>query len=95
MRSTWYGLESCQRPPPNCRTANGDKFTGNAMTAAHRTLPFGTKLRVSYKGKSVTVVVNDRGPAAYTGNDLDLSKAAAKAVGLWRIGRDYVCVTRL
>src|SRR5690606_24435233 len=54
--ASWYGAESGNR------TANGERFDGSSMTAAHRSLPFGTKLRVSYRGKSVEVRVNDRGP---------------------------------
>lgn len=68
--ASWYGQES------GSRTANGERFTGNDMTAAHRTLPFVTKLRVTYRGKSVVVRVNDRGPYI-TGRSLDLSRAAA------------------
>ena len=63
-------------------TANGEKFNPSGYTAAHRTLPFGTKLRVHYNGRSVVVRINDRGPAAWTGNNLDLSLGAANAIGL-------------
>jgi peptidoglycan lytic transglycosylase len=64
-------------------TASGEAYDKNAMTAAHRTLPFGTRVRVTYPktGKSVEVVINDRGPHA-TGRIIDLSGAAAKALGL-------------
>jgi rare lipoprotein A len=64
------------------RTANGETFNMHAMTAAHRTLPFGTKLKVTNlsNGKSTIVRVNDRGP--YVGNRvIDLSVAAAKQIG--------------
>ena len=64
------------------RTANGERFDMHAMTAAHRTLPFGTKLKVTNlsNGKSTIVRVNDRGP--YAGNRvIDLSVAAAKQIG--------------
>lgn len=64
------------------RTASGEAFDPNALTAAHRTLPFGSKVRVTNKvnGESVTVRINDRGP--YTGGRcLDLSRAAMVAVG--------------
>ena len=61
------------------KTASGEKFDMHAMTAAHRTLPFGTRIRVTNleNGKSVVVRVNDRGPFA-EGRILDLSLAAAK-----------------
>jgi rare lipoprotein A len=64
------------------RTANGETFNQNAMTAAHRTLPFGTKLKVTNlaNGQSAIVRVNDRGPYA-GGRVLDLSVAAAKQIG--------------
>ncbi|MEO7426809.1 MAG: septal ring lytic transglycosylase RlpA family protein [Fibrobacteria bacterium] len=65
------------------RTASGQRFDKNGMTAAHRTLPFGTRLEVTNlaTGKSVTVVVNDRGPYAKD-RILDLSPAAARKLGL-------------
>lgn len=87
--TTWYGTESGNR------TANGEKFDGTGLTAAHRSYAFGTKLRVTYDGKSVVVRVNDRGPAKWTGNQLDLSKAAAKRIGMIRAGRVKTCVTKL
>lgn len=62
------------------RTASGEVYDPNKFTAAHKTLPFGTHLRVTAKnGRSVTVVVNDRGPFT-KGRMLDLSLAAAKAL---------------
>ena len=63
------------------RTASGQRFNQNAMTAAHRTLPFGTRLKVTHGGRSVVVTVNDRGPFI-RGRVLDLSKGAAHAIGL-------------
>jgi rare lipoprotein A len=65
------------------RTASGQPFNLHGMTAAHRTLPFGTTLTVSNPrtGKSVTVVVNDRGPYV-SGVSLDLSLGAAQAIGM-------------
>lgn len=69
------------------RTANGETFNMNAMTAAHRTLPFGTKLKVTNlnNGQSAIVRVNDRGP--YTGGRvIDLSVAAAKQIGSTQAG---------
>ncbi len=68
-------------------TANGEKFDPDALTAAHRTLPFGTCLRVesAETGRSVRVRVNDRGPYA-GGRIIDLSEAAARALDLIRAG---------
>ena len=90
--ASWYGQESCVNKR-DCRTANGERYTGKDMTAAHRTLPFGTRLKVTYKGRSVVVRLNDRGPAAYTGRDLDLSKATAQKLGLIPAGVGKVCWT--
>jgi rare lipoprotein A (peptidoglycan hydrolase) len=61
------------------RTASGARFNCGAMTAAHRTLPFGTVLTVQKGGRSIQVTVTDRGP--FTGAFLDLSPAAASALG--------------
>src|ERR1700710_2545956 len=61
------------------RTASGAAFDCGAMTAAHRTLPFGTVLSVQSGGRSIQVTVTDRGP--FTGAFLDLSPAAASALG--------------
>jgi rare lipoprotein A len=77
--ASYYGNES------GSRTASGQRFNQNAMTAAHRTLPFGTKLRVTHGDRSVVVTVNDRGPFV-RGRVLDLSTAAARAVGLTGAG---------
>lgn len=61
-------------------TANGEKFNPDGFTVAHKTLPFGTKLLLTYKGKSVVVRVNDRGPFV-KGRQLDLSRGTAKFLG--------------
>jgi len=65
------------------RTASGEKFNPGELTAAHRTLPFGTKVRVTdvTTGKSVTVRVNDRGPFI-NGRVIDVSHAAAESLGM-------------
>jgi rare lipoprotein A len=65
------------------QTANGEKFDTNALTAAHPTLPFGTRLRVTNvsTGKSVTVRINDRGPYI-PGRVVDLSHSAASEIGM-------------
>lgn len=64
-------------------TANGERFNMNAMTAAHKTLPFGTKVRVTNarNGRSVVVRINDRGPFV-RGRTIDLSKSAAQKIGM-------------
>ncbi|MBJ7404485.1 MAG: septal ring lytic transglycosylase RlpA family protein [Bradyrhizobium sp.] len=73
--ASFYGNES------GSKTASGQRFNQNAMTAAHRSLPFGTKLRVTHGGQSVVVTINDRGPFI-RGRVLDLSTGAARAIGL-------------
>jgi rare lipoprotein A len=75
--ASFYGNES------GSKTASGQRFNQNAMTAAHRSLPFGTKLKVTHGGRSIVVTVNDRGPFI-KGRVLDLSTGAASAVGLTR-----------
>jgi rare lipoprotein A len=82
-RASYYGNES------GSRTASGQRFNQNAMTAAHRSLPFGTKLRVTHRGQSVIVTINDRGPFI-RGRVLDLSKGAARAIGLTGAGVGHV-----
>ena len=76
--ASWYGAGFQGR-----RTASGERFNTNAMTAAHRTLPFGTRVRVvnKHNGRSVVVRINDRGPFV-RGRVIDLSKSAAHALGL-------------
>ena len=78
--ASYYGNES------GSKTASGERFNQNAMTCAHRSLPFGTKLRVSAGGHSVVVTVNDRGPFV-RGRVLDLSKGAARALGIGGLAR--------
>ncbi|MGV7215617.1 septal ring lytic transglycosylase RlpA family protein [Bradyrhizobium sp. UFLA05-112] len=77
--ASYYGNES------GSRTASGARFNQNAMTAAHRSLPFGTKVRVTHGGQSVIVTINDRGPFV-RGRVLDLSTGAARAIGLTGAG---------
>jgi len=81
--ASFYGNES------GSKTASGQRFNENAMTAAHRSLPFGTKLRVTHRGRSVVVTINDRGPFI-KGRVLDLSTGAARAVGLTSSGVGHV-----
>jgi len=81
--ASFYGNES------GSKTASGQRFNQEAMTAAHRSLPFGTKLRVTHRGQSVVVTINDRGPFI-KGRVLDLSKGAARAIGLTSQGVGHV-----
>jgi len=62
-------------------TANGEVFRPRALTAAHRTLPFGTRVKVIYNDRSAVVRINDRGPAKWTGRSIDLSYGAARVLG--------------
>ena len=78
---SFSGVASFYGNDTDHETASGQAFNENKLTAAHRSLPFGTKLRVTHGGRSVIVTVNDRGPFV-GGRVLDLSKAAARAVGL-------------
>ena len=75
-------------------TANGERFNTYALTAAHRSLPFGTRLRVSYGGRSVIVRINDRGPYV-AGRDLDLSYAAFSQLASPGRGHIDVCYSRV
>ncbi len=87
-RASWYALYS--------KTANGERMNPAAMTAAHKSLPFGTRIKVINKanGKSVVVRINDRGPFI-RGRIVDLSKAAAKSIGMIHSGHAKVCYTRI
>ena len=78
------------------RTANGERFDPSGMTAAHRTLPFGTRVRVVEpdSGRDVVVRINDRGP--FTGGRvIDLSEGAARALGIVAAGVTEVALYRL
>ncbi len=81
-QASWYGDKFHGR-----QTASGEIYNMNAMTAAHRKLPFGTKVKVISKttGQSVIVTINDRGPFAKK-RIIDVSKAAAKKLGMIRLG---------
>jgi rare lipoprotein A len=74
-KASWYKMGT--------RTASGERFKPNGLTAAHRTLPFGTKVRVKNlrNGKTVTVRINDRGPFIKS-RIIDVSVGAAKRIGL-------------
>jgi len=78
------------------RTANGEAFNPRGMTAAHRTLPFGTRVKVVHEatGRAVVVRINDRGP--FTGGRvIDLAQGPAETLGLTRAGIGRVAVYRL
>ena len=82
ITATWYGNEFHGNS-----TANGEIYNQNGLTAAHRTLPFGTLLKLTNEknGKSVIVRINDRGPFS-RGRELDLSKKAAEDLGIINCG---------
>lgn len=86
--ASWYALQS--------RTASGERMNPNAFTAAHRTLPFGTKVRVKNlaNGRSVVVRINDRGPFS-GGRVIDISRAAAAKIGMVGRGTAKVRLTPL
>lgn len=89
--ASWYG--------PGCQgrqTANGETFDEHKLTAANRTLPLGSRVRVTNlrNGRSVVVRINDRGPWVYT-RLIDLSKAAAERLGFRSYGLTPVKITVL
>lgn len=88
--ASWYGEGFQGR-----KTASGDIFDANALTAAHRTLPFGTLVRVRNpaNGQEVVVRINDRGPHI-GGRVIDMSRAAAARIGLLRAGVAPVVLLR-
>lgn len=83
-QASFYGNEPGEGGP---LTANGERYNPGGLTAAHRSLPFGTKVRVTSAntGRSVVVRVNDRGPFV-GGRIIDLSTGAARAIGLTNSG---------
>jgi rare lipoprotein A len=83
--ASWYELTSI--------TASGERANPNAMTAAHPSLPFGTKVRVTNErnGRSVTVRINDRGPFV-GGRIIDVTRAAANQLGFRNSGTTRVCL---
>jgi rare lipoprotein A len=90
-RASWYGGGEYL----NRHTANGERFDPRKLTAAHRSLPFGTRVRVTWRGRSVVVVINDRGPAKWTGRCIDLSRSAANAIGMIGAGVGRVTIRPL
>lgn len=91
MVASWYGPDFHGK-----LTSSGERYDMDSMTCAHKSFPFGTRLRVTNlsTGQSADVVVNDRGPFV-GGRDLDLSRGAAKAVGVIGPGTAKVRVERL
>jgi len=89
--ASWYGPGFHGR-----KTASGERFNSYDMTAAHRYLPFGTRLKVvnESNGRSVIVRVNDRGPFTHR-RIIDLAKGPAQALGLTSSGTGYVSLHRL
>ncbi|HVC44766.1 MAG TPA: septal ring lytic transglycosylase RlpA family protein [Candidatus Binataceae bacterium] len=89
VKASWYGNEFSHH-----RTATGEKFDPNHLTAASRTLPLGSVVRVTNPdtGRSVKVRINDRGPFKH-GVGLDLSRRAAKTIGITKKGVARVKVT--
>ena len=85
--ASWYALFS--------QTASGEQMDPAEMTAAHRTLPFGTKLKVTNQrnGKTVIVRINDRGPFI-DGRVIDLSKGAANKLGFVNSGVTNICLVK-
>lgn len=82
--ASWYGARFAGR-----KTASGERFDPSEYTAAHRTLPFGSRVRVTHKGRSVVVRINDRGPF-HGGRVIDLSQAAAEDLGIRHAGKGQV-----
>ena len=87
--ASWYGIQFHQR-----KTASGERFDMTAFTAAHKTLPFNTRVcvRSLVNGREVLVRINDRGPYA-TGRIIDLSQAAAEEIGLVGLGIKQVALS--
>lgn len=88
-KASWYA-------GPTNKTANGERLRHNANTAAHKSLPFGTKVRVTNRrnGKSLIVRINDRGPFIH-GRIIDLTKGGASRLGFINTGVTNVCITRI
>jgi rare lipoprotein A len=96
--ATWYGYEN------GSATSSGERFNPegfcadyaqHSCTCAHRSYPFGTQLKVTWRGRSVVCRVTDRGPNIKTGADLDLSKSGARQLRMLVAGRARVSIERL
>ncbi len=68
------------------RVATGERYDNNGPTAAHRTLPFGSRVLVRHAGRSMVVLINDCGPAKWTGREIDLSLGAARRLAFEKKG---------
>lgn len=90
MKTTYYGEDFNGK-----QMANGKIFNKYGRTVAHRTLPFGTALLLEYEGRCAVGIVADRGPALWTGNELDVSENLARVLGMHTVGVASVRVTRL
>ncbi|GJE01960.1 septal ring lytic transglycosylase RlpA family protein [Methylobacterium isbiliense] len=79
-QASWYAVGH--------RTASGERFNPDGLTAAHRSLPFGSRVRVTntVNGRSIVVRINDRGPFA-GGRIIDLSRGSARAIGMGGVTR--------
>lgn len=89
--ATWYGKAHHGRYTAwHFWGRPGTRFDARGMTCAHPSLPFGTRIRVTRKHRTVEVVVTDRGPLPHTGADVDLSFGAARRLGIVRLGRAVV-----
>lgn len=88
-KASWYA-------GPGTRTANGERLNHGARTAAHKSLPFGSKVRVTNKrnGRSIIVRINDRGPFI-RGRIIDLTKGGASRLGFINSGVTSVCIKRI
>ena len=87
--ASWYA-------GPGAKTASGERLNHGANTAAHKSLPFGSKVRVTNKrnGRSIVVRINDRGPFI-KGRIIDLTKGGAQRLGFINSGVTNVCITRI
>jgi rare lipoprotein A len=94
--TTFSGKAAYYDPDYKGKTTSGEPYDGRKFTAAHKTLPFGTRLRVTdvKTGRSTLVIDNDRGPFT-PGRIIDLSLAAAKEIGMIKRGIIAVTVTVL
>ena len=90
-RASWYGREFARRP-----TASGVRFDPASFTGAHRTLPLGSKVRVTNlrNGRSVLLTINDRGPF-HARREIDVSSGAARALGMLDRGVERVLIEPL
>jgi len=91
VHASYYGDEFAWR-----KTASGERYDPSKLSAAHRTLPLGTRLRVTnlHNGRSVLVTINDRGPFV-SPRELDLSLGAARKLGMLRRGIARVLIERV